>query len=152
MALAMVTFGVSQAAQAIKTAGANKKLANSAIPEDISRPETVRVGRWMSEKEFSKIQSGNLVDTYGGGGAVHVAYPANPNAFGKQALPGSLYIEFDVPLNSIKNAGSGWARIVGPNSIESRLLISKGLQPLQYPKIENIIKVGYKDGNIIKFF
>ena len=29
MALAMVTFGVSQAAQAIKTAGANKKLANS---------------------------------------------------------------------------------------------------------------------------
>ena len=149
-AIFIVSLGITTAKFAVENAVSKKALEKYLFKSEQNK--IVRVGRWMSEDEFLKIRSGNLVDTYGGGGAIHVSYPASYNAFGKQAVSGSIYVEFDIPIYSIKNAGNGWARILGPHSIESRLLISKGLVPLQYPQISNIVKVGFKNGNIIELF
>lgn len=68
-----------------------------------------------------------------------VAHPANPEAFMRQAAPGSRCIEFDVPSSSLARGGKeGWAQPPGPNSIFSRLAQRQGLPPYSYPPASNI--------------
>ena len=91
----------------------------------------VRVGRWMSQEELTNMQTTGMVqESTGGGGGSWVASPASPTAY-NAAKPGSLYVEYDVPANSVKPAGSGWGRIPGPNSVEGRLAATKGEAPPQ---------------------
>jgi hypothetical protein len=57
----------------------------------------------------------------------------------KQAAPGSLYVEFDVPESSLVQGGTkGWATIPGPDSLFSRLNIQRGLLPYKFPPALNI--------------
>ncbi len=51
----------------------------------------------MSQEEYDKMISTGKVQM-SGDNKVHVANPADINAFGKQAPNGSLYVEFDVAL------------------------------------------------------
>lgn len=105
----------------------------------------VTVGRWMSNAEYeAMISTGKIQPSPNNPHVKHVAYPSNMEAFGRQAAPGSVYVEFDVPLDSVKPAGSGWARIPGPDSPESRLNEKRGGGKLQFPDIINIRKVGEK--------
>ena len=61
----------------------------------------VRVGRWMCRDEYDKmVKTGKVQESYSG--ITHVANPADYNAFYKQAKKGSVYVEFDVPLSSVK--------------------------------------------------
>jgi hypothetical protein len=99
--------------------------------------EKVTVGRWMSPEEFKLLQRGIVPESLSG--TTHVALPANPNAFLKQAKPGSYYVEFDVPATVVKPTQQGWAKIVGPNSLEGRLARKKGLETPQMPTAENIV-------------
>lgn len=56
----------------------------------------VKVGRWMSQAEYdAMVKSGKVQESFSG--TTHVASPADPEAFGKQAKSGSLYVEFEVP-------------------------------------------------------
>ena len=71
-------------------------------------------------------------------GTTHVASPADINAFGKQAKPGSIYVEFDVPSTSLKPTNEGWSKIVGPNSLEGRLAAKKGQPIPEMPSATNI--------------
>jgi RHS repeat-associated protein len=99
--------------------------------------ETVRVGRWMSKAELAKMQKTNRVqesDT----GTTHVALPADKSAYQKQARAGSLYVEFDVPRSSVKKTQEGWAKILGPKTLEGRLAVGKGSPPLEMPSYTNI--------------
>lgn len=62
------------------------------------------------------------------GNTTYVANPADINAFGKQAKPGSIYVEFDVDSIRIYPAGKeGWGQIPGPGSLIDRLNLKKGL-------------------------
>ncbi len=97
----------------------------------------VRVGRWMSQLEYDLMVSTAQVQE-SNSGTTHVVFPAAPAAFQAQAKPGSVYAEFDVPASSIKPTQSGWAKIVGPNSLEGRLAFRAGKPRPQMPQARNI--------------
>ena len=107
--------------------------------------DTTRVGRWMSQEEYDKMISTGKVQM-SGDNKVHVANPADINAFGKQAPKGSLYVEFDVPSNTISKGGTeGWGIINGPGSLLDRLNVKKGLPRItEMPNATNITIGGRK--------
>ena len=105
--------------------------------------DTTRVGRWMSQAEYDKmIKTGVVQESYSG--TTHVANPASIEAFGKQAKPGQIYVEFDVPITSLKQTNEGWAKILGPNTLEGRLAAKKGNPIPEMPTATNIEIVGRK--------
>lgn len=107
--------------------------------------ETTRVGRWMSQGEYDKMISSGKVQM-SEDNKVHVANPADINAFGKQAPRGSLYVEFDVPSNTISKGGAeGWGIINGPGSLLDRLYERKELPRItEMPNASNITIEGHK--------
>ena len=104
------------------------------------------VGRWMSEDEYNKMIESGRVQMSPNGNTTYVAYPADIDAFGKQAKNGSLYVEFDVPSDRINAAGkNNWGQIPGPDSLIDRLNKKKGLpQITDMPEASNIIVKGRK--------
>ncbi|MEV7343619.1 RHS repeat-associated core domain-containing protein [Streptomyces sp. NPDC093544] len=111
------------------------------VPKDVDAPSDsnlVRVGRWMSEEEHSAMKDKGVVQE-GAGGTTYVAHPATPEAYGRQAAPGTGYVEFDVPGISLYAAGEpGWAQIPGPNSLQGRLALRRGQPIPQFPPASNI--------------
>ena len=104
-----------------------------------------RVGRWMSATEYQKMVETNTVQMSPNGNTTYVASPANKDAFGKQASPGSYYVEFSVPKESIYPAGNyGWAQIPGPGSLYDRLDRHKGGAGITAMPIAYDIKIGGK--------
>ena len=104
---------------------------------DTTKGETTTVGRWMSKSEHQKmLDSGKVIESRTG--TTHVANPADASAFIKQAKPGSRYVEFDVPASSLKQTNQGWAKVIGPNSLEGRQAAIKGLSVPQMPNATNI--------------
>ncbi|HAG0071122.1 TPA: RHS repeat-associated core domain-containing protein [Salmonella enterica subsp. enterica serovar Typhimurium] len=104
---------------------------------------TATVGRWMGPAEYQQmLDTGTVVQS--STGTTHVAYPADIDAFGKQAKNGAMYVEFDVPEKSLVPTNEGWAKIVGPDSIEGRLAKRKGLPVPEMPTAENITVRGEK--------
>jgi RHS repeat-associated protein len=111
--------------------------------EGMGEAATTRVGRWMSKAEYdTMVKTGKVSESYTG--TTHVANPADANAFGKQAKPGSMYVEFDVPTSSLKQTNDGWASIVGPNSLQGRYAAKKGEPIPEMPSATNIKIVGEK--------
>ena len=104
---------------------------------------TTKVGRWMSQEEYAKMVETGKVQMSPNGNTSYVANPADINAFGSQAKPGSIYVEFDVDSSRIYQAGNdGWGQIPGPGSLYDRLNIKKGLPPIEdMPNAYNI-KIG----------
>ena len=105
--------------------------------------DTTRVGRWMSQEEYSKMVETGKVQMSPNGNTSYVANPSDINAFGSQAKPGSIYVEFDVDSSRIYQAGNdGWGQIPGPGSLYDRLNIKKGLPQIEdMPNAYNI-KIG----------
>ena len=108
------------------------------MPKDL-----VRVGRWMSRHEYGLMAATAQVQE-SRSGTTHVALPADPAAFQAQAAPGSSYVEFDVPRSSIKPTQQGWAKILGPSTLEARLAAAKGQPIPQMPHAENIRHIAVK--------
>ena len=77
---------------------------------------------------------------------VHVANPADFYAYYKQAAKGSIYVEFDVPSNTIFPGGNEkWGIIAGSGSCNDRINTRKGLPPIkEMPKAINIEIKGRK--------
>jgi RHS repeat-associated protein len=100
--------------------------------------DLARVGRWMSRSEYNSMTRTGMVQE-GAGGTTYVAHPADPAAYGSQAAPGTGYVEFDVPRNSLAPAGKeGWAQIPGPSSLYARLARMRGQPIHQFPPALNI--------------
>ncbi|MFI1920499.1 putative T7SS-secreted protein [Nocardia sp. NPDC020380] len=100
--------------------------------------EVTRVGRWMNPEEHQKMVDTGFVQE-GGGGTTYVANPADPAAFRRQAPPGSVYVEFDVPTSSISPAGEpGWGQIRGPNHWMSQRLATMGRPVPEMPRAHNL--------------
>jgi len=74
----------------------------------------------MSAAEHdAMVETGTVQE--GAGGVTSVASPADPEAYMSQAAPGSRYVEFDVPTDSLSQGGKeGWSTIRGPNSWYAR--------------------------------
>jgi len=126
-----------------KAAEKNYGAVGKASIEGAGNIGTTRVGRWMSQAEYKKLlETGTVPESFSG--TTHIAYPADISAFGRQAKPGSIYVEFDIPSASIKSTSNGWAKIIGPNSLEGRLALKKGLTLPEMPKATNIKIVGGK--------
>jgi RHS repeat-associated protein len=98
------------------------------------------VGRWMSEDEYQAMSDTGKVQAGSGGTSTYVAHPADSDAYRKQAAPGSIYAEFDVPCACLKPAGEpGWAQIPGPqHPIYAKLNSKRGLPPPEMPSFENL--------------
>jgi hypothetical protein len=93
----------------------------------------------MSQEELQKMQkTGTVQESHTG--TTHIAHPANVDAFGRQAKPGDVYVEFEVPASSVKttNPRQGWAKILGPNTVEGRQARIKGGPIPQLPAATNI--------------
>ena len=60
-----------------------------------------------------------------------MALPASSEAY-KDAPGGSVYVEYDIPAGVAQPAGTGWARIPGPNSIEGRAAAAAGRTDITY--------------------
>lgn len=86
--------------------------------------------------------TGMVQESYSG--TTHVANPASIDAFGKQAKPGQIYVEFDVPTSTLKQTNTGWAKILGPNTVEARLAAKKGQPMPEIPSATNIEIIGNK--------
>ncbi|WP_329562234.1 TreTu family toxin [Kitasatospora sp. NBC_01266] len=101
---------------------------------------TTTVGRWMSPEEHQAMIDTGKVQAGSGGTSTYVANPADPEAYFRQAAPGSRYVQFDVPTASLKPGGEpGWAQIPGPNHpIYGPLNARRGLPPPEMPSFENL--------------
>ncbi|AGY56694.1 hypothetical protein [Gloeobacter kilaueensis] len=96
----------------------------------------VRVGRWMGRKEYeAMLSSGTVQESYSG--TTHVTFPASPNSFHKPSQT-SIYVEFDVPDLAIVKTQEGWAKIIGPNTIQGRNAKRKGQPVPQMPQASSI--------------
>ncbi|MFJ9034802.1 polymorphic toxin-type HINT domain-containing protein [Streptomyces sp. NPDC102274] len=117
------------------TCGGGGEAAEEAAQES---SDLVRVGRWMNLDEYGKMTRTGMVQE-GKGGMTYVARPATPEAYGRQAAPGTGYAAFDVPANSLYPGGEpGWAILSGPRGLPARLAARKGLPIPQLPAALNI--------------
>uniref|UniRef100_UPI001A9DE4E7 TreTu family toxin n=1 Tax=Amycolatopsis pittospori TaxID=2749434 RepID=UPI001A9DE4E7 len=106
----------------------------------LTHNESCTVGRWMSEGEHQRMVDTGMVQAGSSGTSTYVANPADPDAYRKEAAPGSIYVEFDVPCSCLKKAGKpGWAQIPGPeHPIYSKLNEKRGLPKPEMPRFENL--------------
>ena len=94
----------------------------------------------MDRTEYDKMVATGAVQEPSSGGGTYILLKG-PDNFRKQAPPGSLYVEFDIPLKTtltITEATMGWARIESSTSLKGRLAKMKGLPIPQLPQATNI--------------
>lgn len=105
--------------------------------------DLTRVGRWMSRDEHAAMVRTNEVQV-GGGGTTYVSHPPSIDVWRRQASPGSVYVEFDVPRSVLRPGGQpGHAQIPSPSHPLYGRLAEKSGVPLQYPvQACNIVLVG----------
>ncbi|RLK09568.1 intein/intein/RHS repeat-associated protein [Micromonospora sp. M71_S20] len=90
--------------------------------------DIVRVGRWMSQREYDVMVRTGRVQP-GAGGLTYVVYPASRDAF-KPTWPGSVYAEFDVPRSSLIQGGRpGDYKMAEADTLMGRYLAKKGGTP-----------------------
>jgi len=103
----------------------------------ISDINVTRVGRWMSSDELAQIQNGGAV-VQGAGGQTFVSTNGALD-YKPTALNGSVYVEFDVPTNSLLQGGNeGWFKLIGPDANRSQQFLLNKQGGTQLPPFYNI--------------
>ena len=122
----------------------NPEIENGSLSRQNKVVNTIRVGRWMSKDELEKMVKTGRVQT-SAGGITHVTNPSNPDAF-KAAKKGSIFVEFDINMDSVKSGGNEkWGIISGPGSPLDKLNRKKGLEGIkEMPEVYNIEIKGEK--------
>jgi len=129
--------------------GYSMMLASEGIGRGFSKigslSKATRVGRWMSKTEYMNMKKTKKVQLIFDHKTC-VSNPADLTSFAKQAGKGSVYVEFNVPSNTLTQGGTaGWGIVNGPGSLYDRLLAKKGLPRIKRaPKATNIKKIGSK--------
>jgi len=113
----MTVIATLSPADEVAAVGLALKGASSATAKIATKgPEALTtVGRWMSKTEAKNMTNSGMVQE-SHSGLTHVANPASASTFAKQAKPGSVYTEFDVPSSSLRPSGTGVSSIPGPNA------------------------------------
>ncbi|MES4611348.1 MAG: VENN motif pre-toxin domain-containing protein [Ewingella sp.] len=116
------------------------KLGETAI---INEVKVTRVGRWMSPDELAQMQNGGKV-VQGGGGQTFISTNGITD-FKATAPAGSVYVEFDVPTNSLLQGGKdGWFKLIGPDASKSQKFMLNKQGGSQLPDAKNITVLGKK--------
>jgi hypothetical protein len=101
------------------------------------------VGRWMCHAEYVlMLVSGRVQESFSG--TTYVLLPPDPASFRRQAKPGDLYVEFDVPSGCLKTTAAGWAKIIGPRSLQGRHAARSGHPVPHMPFARNIRHIATK--------
>src|SRR5690554_968902 len=104
--------------------------------KDVVKTNMTTVGRWMSRTEYDIMaKTGRMVE--GAGGQTFVS-KGGSEAF-NAAVKGSVYVEFQVPANSLLQGGkANWFKVIGPNASKAMQgkLQSQGGELL--PQIQNL--------------
>ncbi|WP_429064971.1 RHS repeat-associated core domain-containing protein [Chitinophaga sp. W2I13] len=102
-----------------------------------------RVGRWMQPKEYAAMKSTGRIQE-GAGGMTFTA-TSGPASFRKQAASGSVYVEFDVPSNSLLQGGqSDWFKTIGGGANAAMKYQLKKQGGTLNPEVKNISEVKEK--------
>ncbi|WP_223306660.1 hypothetical protein [Citrobacter europaeus] len=116
------------------------KLGERAIINEVN---VTRVGRWMSPDELAQMQNGGKV-VQGGGGQTFIS-TNGVSDFKATAPAGSVYVEFDVPTNSLLQGGKdGWFKLIGPDASKSQQFMLNKQGGSQLPEVKNITVVDKK--------
>ncbi|MGR6772230.1 hemagglutinin repeat-containing protein [Pectobacterium brasiliense] len=110
------------------------KLGETKIVNEVS---VTRVGRWMSPDELAKMESqGKIVQ--GSGGQTFIS-TNGVNDFKGAAPKGSVYVEFDVPSNSLIQGGKdGWYKMLGSDAKPSQKYQLNKQGGVLTPSVSNI--------------
>jgi RHS repeat-associated protein len=96
-----------------------------------------KVGRWMSETEYKLMQQTGRVQE--GSGGQTFASTLGPEDFGQTAYKGSIYVEYEVPTNSLISGGrTTWVKNVGPSANKSMQTILKKQGGQLLPRVRNL--------------
>jgi hypothetical protein len=98
-----------------EAANANKPIQVPIAGVAINALPVVRIGRWMTKAVYEAMKKTGRVQN-GAGDATYGA-TSGPGSFGKQAAPGSVYVEYDVlAKNVIPGSKPDWVMTIGPNA------------------------------------
>lgn len=110
------------------------KLGETAIINEVN---VTRGGRWMSPDELAQMQNGGKV-VQGGGGQTFISTNGMSD-FKATAPAGSVYVEFDVPKNSLLQGGKdGWFKLICPDASKSQQFLLNKQGGSQLPDAKNI--------------
>jgi RHS repeat-associated protein len=101
----------------------------------------VRVGRWMSREEAdAMVKTGMVQRPLEGHDQSYVTYPPDSKEWRPKSLEGSVFVTYKVRGSSVYASSGGGRSFVsaGPNSVRSRLDVSKGLPAHTTPAARNI--------------
>ncbi len=122
------------------------------LPPDDNDKENIRnsdggdhtkVGRWMSADEFKLMEKTGKVQE-GAGGQTFVAN-SGWRSFFKEAKPGSVYAEFEVPTSSLIRGGKpDWFKMIGPKASRSQQMLLRKQGGEMLPKVRNLIIKTFK--------
>lgn len=116
------------------------KLGETKVINEVS---VTRVGRWMSSDELDDMQSSGKV-VQGSGGQTFISINGADD-FKGTAEKGSVYVEFDVPTNSLIQGGKdGWYKMLGPDAKPSQLYLLNKQGGTLTPEVSNISIVDRK--------
>ena len=133
----MALEGQANAAAFATTSVACILVVRSNILAMQSKMGTIRVGRWMSKAEYQNMLATKRVQE--GGGGLTFSSTDGPGSFMKQAPKGSVYVEYDVPADSLLPGGkAGWVKNIGPNAPKSQILMLNKKGGEMLPKVSNI--------------
>jgi RHS repeat-associated protein len=106
VSLSQMSLAIGQAGREIAGAMLLLEAAPATVEQDFTK-----VGRWMSKKEHDAMLKTGRVQEGGGG----VTYGSTEGAgyFRKEAPKGSVYVEYEVPTNSLVPGQTGAVRNVG---------------------------------------
>jgi len=124
---------------ALLNAGSYAGNVGGAVADDVGSGKT-RVGRWMSESEYQQMLTTGKIQE--GSGGVTFGSTNGSSSFFKQAQTNTVYVEFDVPANSLLKGGvEGWVKIIGPNAPKSQIFMVNKQGGELLPIIENLSEI-----------
>lgn len=92
------------------------------------------VGRWMNSAELAAMRESGVIQ-WNGVGVHRVATPPSPATY-RDAPPGSIYVEYDVPANTLSPHSAGTSVIFGPNSFIGKLPGRSEAEPPPFRKLK----------------
>jgi hypothetical protein len=99
----------------------------------------VRVGSWMSRTEYDAMLK--AMKTQPRNGNMHHVLLKGREGFRKQAKPGWVYVEYDIPADTFIGVGGedGWGILFSEESVMGKLYIKNGKTNVRLPEVKNII-------------
>lgn len=120
--------------------GAITSLFAETATKTVAETGLTTVGRWMSKAEYEiMLKTERVVE--GGGGQTMVDVGGGPTSYAA-AAKGSVYVQFQVPTNSLLQAGKAdWFKLIGPGASDVMQTMLKKQGGELLPEAKNISQI-----------